>query len=199
MVQATGRAGIEAVAFDLMDTLVHDPYVEALEAAFGDRLREAFTGRDRSTWPRFETGELTEDEFWAAHAAWEPDRDAFERVRVEGTRWIDGMRELVEDVRAAGRRVVIASNYPRWIEDLERRLLDGLVDEVVVSCRIGVRKPDPRFYEAVAVAAAAPRHHVVFVDDRDRNVEAARDAGLRALAFTSPGALRRELVAVGAL
>ncbi len=196
--QGTTRQ-IDAVAFDLMDTLVHDPYREALTAAFGDRMRAAFAGRDKTTWPRFETGELTEDEFWASHAEWSPDLDAFEKVRVEQTVWLDGMQELVAEVRAAGCRVVIATNYPSWIDDVEERMLDGLVDEVVASCRVGVRKPDPRFYAAVAEAAHAPPQRTLFVDDREENIAAAHEAGMIGIVFGGALAVRGELAALGVL
>ncbi len=190
---------IRTVAFDLMDTLVRDPYREALAAAFGDRLTEAFQDRDRSTWPRFETGELTEDEFWAAHADWDPDLDAFEHVRREETRWLPGMRDLLVEVGETGRRVVVASNYPAWIVDVEQRFLDGLVDEVVVSCRIGVRKPDPAFYDEVIVAAQSPAPGILFVDDRDANVQAAREARMQAHLFQDAAGLRTQLVDLGVL
>lgn len=180
-----------------MDTLVHDPYREALHAAFGPRLAEALAERDATTWPRFERGQLTEDEFWAAHAAWSPDLAAFERARREGTRWIAGMRELVGALRAAGHRIVVASNYPSWIDDLEQRLLAGLVDDVVASCRIGVRKPEPAFYDRLATAAGAPPQRTLFVDDREANVAAARQAGMHGLRFESAQALRRDLAELG--
>jgi len=190
------------VALDLMDTLVHDPFREALRAALGRDWVAVLAERPRDAWPRFERGELTEDEFWDVHGGDRVDRAAFDRVRRDGTTWLPGIPELLADLRRAGVPIVVATNYPSWIDDVERRLLDGVVDFVVASCRIGVRKPDPRFYAAVVQAACAVAGRdvvpsdVVFVDDRDDNVEAARTAGLHGHLFEGAAGLRAALVSL---
>src|SRR6056297_2574089 len=109
---------IRAIAFDVMDTLLYDPYREALEAALGGQpLAELRARRDPDLYPAFERGELTEDQYWAGHAAvgLDLDREAFHRVRRAGLYWLPGMRELI--VALTGHvRLVTASNYPVWIE-----------------------------------------------------------------------------------
>ena len=63
----------------------------------------------------------------------------------------------------------------------------------------GSPKPDPRFFQAVLDVLPYPPDHVLFIDDRQENVAAARDAGIRATLFQpQPGrdsgeALRRLL------
>lgn len=48
------------------------------------------------------------------------------------------------------------------------------------SARMGAAKPDPAYFAAVAEAAALTPATLLLIDDSDRNVEAARDAGWRA-------------------
>lgn len=175
-----------------MDTLVHDPWREGLAAAFGDRLGEAIEDRPVGAWPAFERGELTEDEFWATWSV-PADPEACRAVRVAQTRWIDGMLDLVRDVRAAGHRTVLATNYPVWFEDLGHLGLDEVVDEQVASYRVGARKPDAEFYEAVVAAAGVPADHVVFLDDRDTNVDGAIACGLHASRFVDADTTRMRL------
>ena len=190
---------VSVVAFDLMDTLVRDPYREALEAATGMPLAELFQRRLPNLYPDFECGRITEQQYWQgmADAGIAVDPEAFHRTRRSGYQWLPGMRDLLEDV-SANARCVIASNYPDWIHEVVAPL-DGVIDAVYASHDLGVRKPDPAFFERLLAAEDVPPEQVLFVDDRESNVAAARDAGLRAICFTDAPSLRADLRATGLL
>lgn len=189
---------ITAIAFDVMDTLVRDPFREALAAATGHSLEELSRVRDPSAYPAFERGELDEASYWAtyARAGVPADPAAFHRVRRAGTRWLPGMRALLADLDGVVLRAT-ASNYPHWIEELAATHLDGVIDEVIASWHLGVRKPDVAFFGALLERLERSPDEVLFLDDRDRNVEAARVAGLRAHRFTDATAARAWIAAQG--
>ncbi len=191
---------IRAVAFDLMDTLLADPFRDALWAATGLTLDQLAERRPPHVHPAFERGELTEQEYWAAfaHAGIEVDPAAFHRVRRDGTTWLAGMAELLDDL--AGQVVrVTATNYPVWVEELVERHLDGRVEQVVSSHQLGVRKPDAGFYAGLLDAVELPACQVLFVDDRPVNVAGAQAVGLRAHRFTDVRAVRSWLADHGVL
>lgn len=175
-----------------MDTLVRDPYREALRAATGMGVRELFAGRDVSAWPRFERGELTEREYFASYGDLPIDVETFHRARRDGYAWIPGMRRLLEDLDGLVRRVG-ASNYPVWVEELATGMLAGHLDRVLASCHLRVRKPHPAFYLRLCDRIDHRPEDVLFVDDREDNVEAAADLGMRAHLFADAGDLRRRL------
>lgn len=191
---------LRLVAFDLMDTVVRDPYREALEAGAGMPLEEILRRRGGhwDAWPAFERGELTEDEYWALHEerGLTIDRVAFHRARRAGYRFVPGMPELVEQVREQV-TCVVASNYPTWIVELRDELLAGRFDALYVSCDLGVRKPEPAFFEALLRRAGVAAGEVLFVDDRQVNVDAARQVGLRAHTFVGVDALMDRLRSEG--
>jgi HAD superfamily hydrolase (TIGR01509 family) len=189
---------IAAIAFDLMDTVVRDPYREALEAATGLGLDELFRRRSGHAYPAFERGELSEPEYWAvyAEAGIEVDADRFHEVRRAGTRWVPGMRELLDDLAGVVVRAT-ASNYPHWVEELAVGPLAGRFDRVLASCHLGVRKPEPAFFERLLEELALDAPQVLFVDDRQENVDAARAAGLAAHRFAGAEELRAWLVGHG--
>jgi putative hydrolase of the HAD superfamily len=58
------------------------------------------------------------------------------------------------------------------------------------SCEIGVAKPDRRAYEIAAARLGAEPGDCLFVDDREANVLAAREAGMRAEVFRSRDQVR---------
>jgi len=195
---------VRAVCLDLMGVVLRDPYLEAIEAAIDVPMREAWRLRDPQAWPEFECGRIDEAQFEARFWA-DPagelgfDREAFHRARRAGYGFLDGMEELLTDLR--GRvDLHVASNYPVWIAELrERFALDQHFDGVWASCHFGVRKPDPAFYTRLLdeVGHAAP--DCLFVDDRPVNVEAASAAGMRAAVFTSAADLRALLAGEGVL
>lgn len=194
-------AGLSLVAFDLMDTLVRDPFREALMAATGRTLQELFSLRDAEAYPAFERGEIDEATYWASYprAGIEVDPDRFHQVRRERTTWLPGMRELVLDLRTAGVAIVIASNYPHWLAEHAGGMLAGLCDDVVGSYELGVRKPDPRFFQRLVGRLEAAPDTVVFVDDREANLEGAAAVGLPTVPAGDAGDVRRAFVELGVL
>lgn len=179
---------IQVVAFDVMDTLLTDPFRAALEAGTGLTLAELLTRRDPAVYPAFERGELSEEDYWAHHAALgvEVDPAAFHAVRRAGTRWLPGMAALLADLEGRVRRVG-ASNYPVWIEELIAGPLAGQLDEVLASHHLGARKPDHAFYDRLLERLGCAPAEVAFVDDREVNVVAAREVGLAAYLVVGDG------------
>lgn len=191
---------LRVVAFDLMDTVLHDPYREALEAGTGLSL-EVLRGRRGEhweAWPAFERGEIGEEEYWGLHAEHGVpiDREAFHRARRAGYRFLRGMAELVEQLRGQV-RCVVASNYPAWITEIEADLLAGRFDAVYASHHLGVRKPDAEFFRELLRRTGTARQELLFVDDRQVNVDAARELGILAHRFDGVSSLADRLRAEG--
>ncbi len=64
---------------------------------------------------------------------------------------------------------------------------------VYLSINLGMKKPDKEIYQAVLRDLACPAQEVLFIDDRNENVEGARLTGMQALKFTDMRQLKREL------
>lgn len=187
---------LEVVAFDLMDTVIRDPFREALTAGTGLPLEEVLRRKDPGAWPAFERGELTEEEYFATYGDLPFDPEAFHEARQSGYRWLPGMRELLADLDGRVIRAT-ASNYPVWIEELAETWLEGCFDVILASHHLGARKPDPPFYERLCAELAVGPDDVLLVDDREANIEGALRAGLRAHRFTTSDDLRGRLRAEG--
>ena len=195
---------LDAVCFDLMGTVIYDPYVEALEAGMGMSLAKAARFKDPAAWPDFEMGRIDEAEFvrrFYAHEHSGPDFDieAFHRVRRRGYRFLPGMAELLDELTGVADRYV-ASNYPVWIEELAVTFdFASRFEAVHASHHFGVRKPDPQFYRSLLDAIGRKAEQCLFIDDRDVNCEAAARVGMAVHRFTDAGGLRARLVAEGLL
>lgn len=71
--------------------------------------------------------------------------------------------------------------------------------DVLVSGRERMRKPESRIYDLALSRFGLQPGEAVFVDDLDENVEAARACGMYGVHFTDAPALERELVGLGLL
>jgi len=96
--------------------------------------------------------------------------------------------ELAREIKSHGVRTAILSNMPA---DLLRDLRSSFdwLDEFEVqiwSCEHGIIKPDPAIYKLCVEALGCEPQRALFFDDRPRNVEGARAAGMEAHVFESP-------------
>lgn len=114
---------------------------------------------------------------------------------------VDGSAAVVDDLRAAGVRVLGLTNWSAetYHHAVPAAPVIGRLEGVVVSGREGVAKPDPRVFHLLAERYDLDPARTVFTDDSPRNVAAAAALGFQAVLFTSADDLRRELVARGAL
>ncbi len=74
-----------------------------------------------------------------------------------------------------------------------------LFDVVVESRVVGVRKPEPRFYELACEMVGVAPDEVVYLDDLGINLKPARAMGMTTIKVTDPDAALAELAAVTGL
>lgn len=82
-----------------------------------------------------------------------------------------------------------------WVR--ERVEVLRLFDEFVLSCEVGIMKPEPGIYLEALRRSGLPAHACVFIDDRSENVAGARNVGMRAIRFESPTQCAAELAKLG--
>jgi epoxide hydrolase-like predicted phosphatase len=141
------------------------------------------TLHEQSPIHRLERGELSDPDFEVAlaealHERGSPVAAAGLLKRIlEGLDRLDAsMIGLVRRARAAGVRTALLSNS--WGEHYPDALWDGLFDAVVISGRVGMRKPEPRIFEYTAELLDLDPVSCVMVDDLPRNIRAATEVGM---------------------
>jgi FMN phosphatase YigB (HAD superfamily) len=104
---------------------------------------------------------------------------------------------LVAQLYAAGYRLGILSNtceaHWDYVSDGRYRIIPELFEPCVLSFRIGTMKPSREIFLAAADLARVGPDEVLFLDDRQENVEGAQQAGLDAIQYSSPQALAIQL------
>jgi putative hydrolase of the HAD superfamily len=94
--------------------------------------------------------------------------------------------------RTGGRTGFLSNSGPEMMARVRARWpLEALFDAVIISCEVGLSKPDPRIYQLSLERLGLAAPEALFVDDRADNVEGAARVGLRTLQFEGPDALAR--------
>jgi len=202
MVQKSSPTPPKLVLWDVMDTLIADPFFRGMHKSVFDceSLAQLFAEKDESAFINFELGAIDEAECMRTYFADRRPVDV-ERVRTHlrtNYAWMDGMRDLCAELRSAGTPMALFSNYPSpWA-----KLLDETCDVstvvgpwAFVSGDAGVRKPHPDAYRKAlaAVGREDTPESVLFIDDSPTNCAAAREMGIASLRFEGVVPLRAAL------
>jgi HAD superfamily hydrolase (TIGR01509 family) len=191
-----------ALLFDVMATLVYEPFYEVVPAALGMTLEELWPQLSRNAWVDFEHARTDEatflSRFFADGRAF--DHAALKAALVKAYAWLDGMEELLAELQLTGQEMHLLSNYPEWYQLIEDKLrISRYAPWTFVSCRTGVRKPHPEAYLGAARHLGIEPEALLFIDDREVNCQGARDVGMAAIRFEDTASLRVELRARGVL
>ena len=192
------------VVFDLGGVVVAYDRAGLLADLYADPVTHAAmeTGLDEHLdWPSLDRGVVTEAvaiERAAARSGVSAMEFArfMERMAVAWTP-IPETVDLLHRLRAQGHALFCLSNmHPASAEFLERSLdFWPVFTGVVISCRVGLCKPQPSIYRHLLDHHALVPNETVFVDDLDENLAAARAFGIHTVKFESPAqcahALRR--------
>ena len=117
---------------------------------------------------------------------------------IEEVQPLTGARELIEDLRRAGRKVVLASSAKPEEVDHYLELLDarGIVDDWTTSGDVESTKPEPDLVHAAVEKAG--EGDAVMVGDSTWDCLAAKRAGLETVAVLTGGFSEQELLDAGA-
>jgi HAD superfamily hydrolase (TIGR01509 family) len=115
-------------------------------------------------------------------------RELFLRDYLPALRPTRGARTLVERLKTAGLRVVVATSSNG--EELGALLRKAGVADLIgraTSSDDGASKPDPDIVSAALEQAKLPPHEVAMVGDTPYDIEAARRAGVKTIALRCGG------------
>ena len=117
------------------------------------------------------------------------------------TQYRDDVWTLARVFRDDGGRTAFLSNgVPEAMARIRAdRPLERWFDVVVVSCEVGVAKPDPVIFQMCLTHLGVEPSHALFVDDRIENIEGAARLGLRTFHFIGADAVSRLVRSVRSL
>jgi putative hydrolase of the HAD superfamily len=209
-------AVIRAVLFDFGGVIVSSPFEAFARYEQTHGLPSGFlrgvnaTNPDTNAWARLERSEVTLAEFSDLFAA-ESRALGHEVPGADVLALLGGELRpaMVEAVRRCRERLItglLTNNFlPRGsgpaagaespaVSPMAGVL--GLFHGIVESSRVGVRKPDPRFYHLACEQLAVEPAECVFLDDLGINLKPARALGMTTIKVVDPADAIAELEAV---
>ncbi|MBO4592155.1 MAG: HAD family hydrolase [Eubacterium sp.] len=93
---------------------------------------------------------------------------------------------LFDTLKSLNIKIGLVSNcYSEEVNPIRECVLFSYFDAVLLSCEIGLKKPDPEIYHQAAVALGAPVKDIIYVGDGGSNeLYGARDMGMYTLQAT---------------
>jgi epoxide hydrolase-like predicted phosphatase len=196
---------ISAVIFDYGGTMtVRGRSEYSLIAELFDVSRESARKKSRGCLHAFQRGEITEREFFRSllnsfgsrlpTASLEPilgDYSSFSEPKRE-------MVEIVLRLRDLGCVTALLSNTIKPHADFNRsRGNFMLFSPVILSCEVGMRKPEKGIYELALARIGKRPFECVFMDDNPKYVAPAKGLGMKTILLKSPGQARDEMRGLG--
>lgn len=183
---------IKNIVFDMGNVIIRfDPelFMSRLGLAEEDRRllkRELFVSLE---WSRMDRGSLTDEEAAEIVCRRVPERlhDAVRRLVGMWDRPIlpvEGMYELVEELRGMGYGIYLLSNasfrqHDYWPRVPASKFFDG----TLISADVKLVKPQPEIYRLLCDKFSLVPEECVFIDDSTSNAEGAYFCGINALVF----------------
>lgn len=199
---ASLAAAPQAIVFDFGGVLTGEQNREAVIEFIQDSLqlsREEFEIVNREKRLAARQG-IRDEEFWRSVATKRdielaPDwSGSFRCVLREALGVKHGMFRLVKELKERQIRVGLLSNIDERLARIIREMgLYESFEPCLLSCEIGIEKPDSKAYEHLLAVLDLPAKDIVFIDDRVENIESAKTVGLDAILFKSEEQLRSEL------
>ena len=196
---------IRAVLFDFGGVISSSPFeafahLEAERGLPADFIRTVnATNPDTNAWAKLERGEVDLETFGSL---WSDEARALGH-ELDGRLVLERLAgeirpDMVNAIRACGTKyktACLTNNFTRAEATLSAEVAEvyGLFDAILESRVLGVRKPDPRFYELACEALDVEPGECVFLDDLGVNLKPARALGMHTIKVTDPDAALAEL------
>ena len=106
--------------------------------------------------------------------------------------------ELIKSLKK-NYKIILFSNGPKEnpYQMLRNQNIENLFDEIIISAEHKMAKPDPKFYEHMLSIGKIDASEAIFIDDRQINVDAAANIGIKSFQFTDAATLKNDLVNFG--
>jgi GMP/IMP 5'-nucleotidase len=193
-------AGIDTLLLDLDGTLLDLEYdnrfwYDAIPEAYARRKGLGIDEARAEIAPLFRACESTLP--WYSIDHWTEqlglDIRALKRASAASIRWLPGAREFLREQRAAGRRLVLATNaHPATLSIKDEAVgITPFFDSMFSSHQFGAPKEDAQFWRGLSAATGFDPQRTLFIDDSLRVLNAARAAGLvHLIAIAKPDSSR---------
>ncbi len=103
------------------------------------------------------------------------------------------MFSLASRLKRAGCKTAILSNTEKPVVELINKLKYDVFDVTVLSCLEGTAKPGRKIYDLTLDRLGIPARQALFIDDRQANIDGAKQAGLQTILFKNTEKFKKDM------
>lgn len=188
---------IKAVIFDWAGVVAVDGYWVWLREKVDniDEVKETF----HTLGNRVDKGEISAKEFVSLIS--EHTGRSVETIWPEVREKILLNHELIDIIKQLRKKykTALLSNFVfEWLNEImtDHKLYE-LFDEVIISSKHGMIKPEPEIFQKMLDLLQVNKDEVIFIDDRDYQVAGAKAFGIKTFLYTSNEQLVKDLASYG--
>ena len=185
---------IRAIIFDCFGVLTTDAWLPFKQQHFGDDLMLFQQATDINK--QADGGSITYDDFLSqiGELASVPTTEV--RRAVSNNLPNKELFDYVSQLKKKYKIGLLSNASADWLPELFTAEQIGLFDATALSYETRATKPMPQAYEIVADRLGVPIGDCVFIDDQERFVTGAREAGMQAIWYKDNEQLLAELSAL---
>ncbi|MFH1833195.1 MAG: HAD family phosphatase [Candidatus Levyibacteriota bacterium] len=152
--------------------------------------------------PSFQKGEISEKEFWQKITTGL--NLPMPKVR---SFWLDAVLStynprkdiflLVKQLKKQGYKIALLSNTELPVANYVKEKKWENFDLFIFSCEVGMIKPDKKIYKLALEKLNVMPEEVVYIDDKEKNVQGAINSGMHGILFTTKNNFVKELIGLG--
>lgn len=175
---------IKAVIFDCFGVLTSDGWLPFCQKYFGDdeeKMNQARMLNKRVDGGLYGYNDMLRD---VAELAQIPEVQA--RKEIEDNIVDEQIFHFIKDDLKPHYKIGMLSNAgDNWLNELFEPWQVALFDEIALSYELGVTKPHPMTYETIATRVGVLPEECLFIDDQERYVTGAKEAGMKSIIFVN--------------
>jgi epoxide hydrolase-like predicted phosphatase len=194
---------IKAVIFDIGGVLIENP-ASKMKKFISNALNiseRALVYRSSPYIADFQKGLISENELLkrVTKNTWNQQEygdSIWKRAIEESYSPIKEMFYLITMLKKCDLKIGILSNTEIPVVEFLQNQDFSMFDEIIYSCLEGLRKPEEEIYLLSINRIGFEADEIIFVDDREENVIAARQIGIIGIQFLSPDQVKKDIESI---
>lgn len=194
---------IKGIIFDVGGVLENntDPIIYRLLSEKFNRNVGLIEKEIEEILPDLQTGKMTAEDFWVRiseklkiNIPTENLLSFWKSIYVENVKMQDEVTNLVEKSRMAGFKLAVLSNtepqHTAYNKEIDKF---GGFDIVILSCDVGLRKPDSEIYKLTLKRLGLRADECIFIDDKEEYLTPAKKLGIKTILYQDYSELKEAL------
>lgn len=175
---------MKAIILDMYGVIVKqtgDDFVPYVQRTFPDLRPEDIW----EPWFKADIGELTSLDVWRI-LGFQGDLEEIEKEYLDTIELNKGFHDFAAAVKGHYKLAIISNDSSRWSRYIREKFdINQYFDVISISGDLKMQKPDPRIFQLTMEQLGCEAADCVYVDDRRKNLAAAKTLGMNTVMFNS--------------